>query len=58
MNKEVKPSWLGSGSGKFTVGKCYSHILDLNAIGSTKDMDWKWIWRLNIPSIIITFIWL
>ena len=39
MNMEDKASWLGSGSGKFSMGKCYSHILDLNAIDSTRNLD-------------------
>lgn len=48
-----KPSWVGSGSGKFYVVNCYAMILNFNYVARTKDKDWQWIWKLKLPNIII-----
>lgn len=51
-------AWVGSGSGKFSVGNCYHQIIKKKASLTNAQHGWKWLWKKKLRSRIIHFLWL
>lgn len=58
--------WAYSKHGRFTVRSCYHKIMELamanelstsGAANSLSSPEWKWVWGLQLPPKIRTFVW-
>lgn len=65
-NSNDAPYWFFSPNGRFTVRSCYYNILNvkggtaISTSGASSAMshsDWKWLWSLQLPPKVRTFLW-
>lgn len=61
---EDKLFWAFSKTGHFTVRSCYHNLLNgkigMDSPGGSASEDnsrWKWLWKINVPPKVRTFLW-